>query len=79
MAEPLWTLGQVMQATHGHCLGDDHIRVEGLSIDTRGLARGDAFIAIHGPNHDGHAFVACLLYTSPSPRDRQRSRMPSSA
>ena len=22
---------------------------------------------------------ACLLYTSPSPRDRQRSRMPSSA
>ena len=28
-----------------------------------------------------HAFVAwlCLLYTSPSPRDRTRSRMPSSA
>jgi len=25
------------------------------------------------------AFVACLLYTSPSPRDRTRSRMPSSA
>ena len=24
-------------------------------------------------------FIACLLYTSPSPRDRQRSRMPSSA
>ena len=23
--------------------------------------------------------VTCLLYTSPSPRDRQRSRMPSSA
>ena len=26
----------------------------------------------------GHR-VACLLYTSPSPRDRQKSRMPSSA
>ena len=26
-----------------------------------------------------HAFVSCLLYTSPSPRDRTRSRMPSSA
>ena len=29
-----------------------------------------------------HAFakgVVCLLYTSPSPRDRQKSRMPSSA
>ena len=25
------------------------------------------------------AFSACLLYTSPSPRDRQKSRMPSSA
>ena len=24
-------------------------------------------------------FGACLLYTSPSPRDRQKSRMPSSA
>ena len=24
-------------------------------------------------------FLACLLYTSPSPRDRTRSRMPSSA
>ena len=27
-------------------------------------------------NHQG---VICLLYTSPSPRDRTRSRMPSSA
>ena len=25
------------------------------------------------------AFETCLLYTSPSPRDRQKSRMPSSA
>ena len=25
------------------------------------------------------AIKACLLYTSPSPRDRQKSRMPSSA
>ena len=27
----------------------------------------------------GRGFCACLLYTSPSPRDRQKSRMPSSA
>ena len=26
-----------------------------------------------------HDFQVCLLYTSPSPRDRQKSRMPSSA
>ena len=27
----------------------------------------------------GYGVTFCLLYTSPSPRDRQRSRMPSSA
>ena len=26
-----------------------------------------------------HMLYSCLLYTSPSPRDRQKSRMPSSA
>ena len=26
-----------------------------------------------------HKFIDCLLYTSPSPRDRLKSRMPSSA
>ena len=30
------------------------------------------------PKRDG-AFQACLLYTSPSPRDKRQSRMPSSA
>ena len=28
---------------------------------------------------DGAVLMNCLLYTSPSPRDRQKSRMPSSA
>ena len=28
---------------------------------------------------DGEGIRTCLLYTSPSPRDRTRSRMPSSA
>ena len=32
------------------------------------------------PSFTGHGmFSGCLLYTSPSPRDRTRSRMPSSA
>ena len=30
-------------------------------------------------HHEMELLVACLLYTSPSPRDRQKSRMPSSA
>ena len=29
--------------------------------------------------HQDHGVSPCLLYTSPSPRDRTRSRMPSSA
>ena len=33
---------------------------------------------LHGDGHDG-AYSACLLYTSPSPRDERLSRMPSSA
>ena len=28
---------------------------------------------------NGGIYIVCLLYTSPSPRDRQKSRMPSSA
>ena len=28
---------------------------------------------------ESRQFLSCLLYTSPSPRDRTRSRMPSSA
>ena len=30
-------------------------------------------------NSAGSQLDSCLLYTSPSPRDRQKSRMPSSA
>ena len=35
--------------------------------------------AVDVPDAACHWYVACLLYTSPSPRDRQKSRMPSSA
>ena len=40
-----------------------------------------AFILVHGRGgEDGYLQnYLCLLYTSPSPRDRQKSRMPSSA
>ena len=31
------------------------------------------------PDIEVNAIYSCLLYTSPSPRDRQKSRMPSSA
>ena len=37
-------------------------------------------VLAHGMGeHSGRYIHICLLYTSPSPRDRTRSRMPSSA
>ena len=36
-------------------------------------------VQIHGGNGFVKDYHVCLLYTSPSPRDRQKSRMPSSA
>ena len=42
-----------------------------LSTEGTGMDFGGVFVAT--------IIAACLLYTSPSPRDRTRSRMPSSA
>lgn len=61
MAEPLWTLGDIVVAVAGKCLGPGGKPVTGLSIDTRSLCQGEGFIAIRGPNRDGHAFVAAAL------------------
>ena len=46
---------------------------EGLSSGSTGPIRW------LGQRLDSHQAGPCLLYTSPSPRDRTRSRMPSSA
>jgi UDP-N-acetylmuramoyl-tripeptide--D-alanyl-D-alanine ligase len=61
VAEPLWTLGEIVSATNGASLGARDAPVLGFSIDTRTLAKGDGFVAIRGPNRDGHAFVAASL------------------
>ena len=38
------------------------------------------FLESENPNKEINFYInSCLLYTSPSPRDRQKSRMPSSA
>ncbi|MDX2179857.1 MAG: UDP-N-acetylmuramoyl-tripeptide--D-alanyl-D-alanine ligase [Bryobacteraceae bacterium] len=37
------------------------ISVSGWSVDTRTLAPGDLFIALRGPNHDGHDYVAAAF------------------
>ena len=47
------------------------------SGDEIGAMGGAVSLIIKGPSR--HTAGSCLLYTSPSPRDRTRSRMPSSA
>ena len=50
------------------------------TMKTDDITKADYIIATH--NHFDHVNdipLICLLYTSPSPRDRTRSRMPSSA
>ena len=39
----------------------------------------DEELAINMCNMYNYRYVICLLYTSPSPRDKRQSRMPSSA
>lgn len=52
---PLWTATDAATATSGRKAGD--WAASGISIDTRSLASGDLFVALSGPNFDGHDFV----------------------
>ncbi len=59
MTDALWTSTEAATATDGQTRGA--WQASGLSIDSRSVARGDLFIALQGPNFDGHAFVAQAL------------------
>ena len=56
---PLWTAADAATATGGSNAAD--WVATGVSIDTRSLAAGDLFVALRGPNHDGHNFVCAAL------------------
>ncbi len=53
-------LSDIARVTGGELRGAD-AGVTGVSIDSRAVAPGDLFIAIRGPNHDGHRFVSQAL------------------
>ena len=55
----LWTSQELEAATLG--CAQRAFDVQGISIDTRTLKRGDLFIALHGENRDGHHFVSAAL------------------
>jgi UDP-N-acetylmuramoyl-tripeptide--D-alanyl-D-alanine ligase len=54
-------LEEVMSATDGGCEGDPVAPITGFAIDSRALEPGKGFIAIRGPNRDGHDFVQSAL------------------
>ncbi|HVY12372.1 MAG TPA: UDP-N-acetylmuramoyl-tripeptide--D-alanyl-D-alanine ligase, partial [Alphaproteobacteria bacterium] len=55
----LWTSGDIAAATSGACKGT--WTVNGVSIDSRTVKKGDLFVALKGPNFDAHDFVADAL------------------
>ena len=59
MTDALWTAAEIAAATGGKAEGD--WAVVGVSIDSRTVQPRELFIALRGPHHDGHAFVADAL------------------
>ena len=63
-------------------LDRDQELLQKLKAEVAGKETQDAMRSVSGIDDDAvldQLIKACLLYTSPSPRDRTRSRMPSSA
>ncbi|PIS34320.1 MAG: UDP-N-acetylmuramoyl-tripeptide--D-alanyl-D-alanine ligase, partial [Candidatus Omnitrophica bacterium CG08_land_8_20_14_0_20_41_16] len=49
---------ELLKATRGKLTsGDNSVSVKGVSIDSREIKKGEAFIAIKGNNFDGHNFI----------------------
>jgi len=57
----LWATDAFVAAAGGRLEGAAPASISGVSIDTRTIAPGDAYVAIRGEHHDGHAFVGDAL------------------
>lgn len=56
------TATDVARLTRGKLVsGSPEAVVDAVSIDTRTLERGDLFVAIRGPHHDGHDYIERAL------------------
>ncbi len=56
----MWTLKQAIAAVGGQLIGAD-VEFIGITTDSRTDCQGRLFIALTGPNHDGHAHVAAAM------------------
>ena len=58
----------------------DQLFEQGVNEDDQVIGRYSIVTeTVYNPEKVANTPYTCLLYTSPSPRDRQKSRMPSSA
>ena len=75
---PIVLVGAIASSASGGYLQDKLIASDGQANDHFGrsvsLSSNTCVVGAFADDDD-----TCLLYTSPSPRDRQKSRMPSSA
>lgn len=77
MSEYLWTSQAIKAAMNAEAAGALPGGINGISIDSRTVAPGEAYFAIKGDVHDGHDFVdaalkagAALAVVATSQRDR---------
>ncbi len=61
MAEPLWTMDDVVAAAGGTLEGGPGGELTGVSIDSRTIEPGNIYVAIKGEVHDGHKFAGAAL------------------
>jgi UDP-N-acetylmuramoyl-tripeptide--D-alanyl-D-alanine ligase len=59
--QPLWTSSEMTTVMRAAVNGALPPEISGLSIDSRTIASGEAYFAIKGDVHDGHAFVEAAL------------------
>ena len=57
MTDLIWTADDVAGATGGRLVGSEAWSACGVSIDSRTLDPGDLFVALVGPNTDGHKYL----------------------
>lgn len=61
MTDYLWTSAAMAAAMHAQVQGGLPAGITGISIDSRTIKPGEAYFAIKGDVHDGHAFVDAAL------------------
>ena len=70
-------LGRIQNAWHNHQFGDPFSLAFLARIDNEHFIRSGVSLLMLSDS--SASLSTCLLYTSPSPRDKRQSRMPSSA